>query len=193
MNTGPSRRRECAVYRANVLDRDEIGRIRSFARNLPSRQGTIHHNQVDLSIRHSIVRWLDPAEQGELAWLFDRVDGAMKDLNDLYFRLDVAWERPIRLQFTEYPPGCFYGSHADMHMEADSAHERKLSCSILLSEPAEHQGGDLIVNNKRLTPGKQSAPGTLIAFPSYVSHEVTPVTAGTRYSLVAWYMGPLWR
>ena len=28
-----------------------------------------------------------------------------------------------------------------------------------------------------------------IAFPSYVLHEVQPVTKGTRYSLVAWAAG----
>ena len=31
--------------------------------------------------------------------------------------------------------------------------------------------------------------GTLTAFPSYVLHEVTPLTKGTRYSLVAWIGG----
>ena len=31
--------------------------------------------------------------------------------------------------------------------------------------------------------------GTLIMFPSYVLHEVTPVTKGTRNSLVTWVTG----
>ena len=32
--------------------------------------------------------------------------------------------------------------------------------------------------------------GKLILFPSYVLHEVKPVTKGERYSLVAWITGP---
>ena len=32
--------------------------------------------------------------------------------------------------------------------------------------------------------------GTVIIFPSYTHHRVSPVTKGTRYSVVAWYGGP---
>ena len=35
--------------------------------------------------------------------------------------------------------------------------------------------------------------GTVIAFPSYQLHRVTPVTAGIRKSLVAWVLGPDFR
>ena len=35
--------------------------------------------------------------------------------------------------------------------------------------------------------------GTFIAFPSFVLHRVTPVTRGTRWSLVAWILGARWR
>ena len=31
--------------------------------------------------------------------------------------------------------------------------------------------------------------GYVAVFPSYVLHEVTPVTKGTRYSLVSWVTG----
>jgi predicted 2-oxoglutarate/Fe(II)-dependent dioxygenase YbiX len=31
--------------------------------------------------------------------------------------------------------------------------------------------------------------GTLIAFPSFMLHEVSPIKKGTRYSLVAWITG----
>ncbi len=35
--------------------------------------------------------------------------------------------------------------------------------------------------------------GAFIAFPSFLLHRVTPVTRGTRWSLVAWILGPRWR
>jgi predicted 2-oxoglutarate/Fe(II)-dependent dioxygenase YbiX len=31
------------------------------------------------------------------------------------------------------------------------------------------------------------APGTLVAFPSETTHEVTPITHGERLSIVSWY------
>ena len=31
--------------------------------------------------------------------------------------------------------------------------------------------------------------GTIVVFPSFVWHKVTPVKKGTRYSLVSWHLG----
>ena len=35
--------------------------------------------------------------------------------------------------------------------------------------------------------------GAFITFPSFMLHRVTPVTRGTRWSLVAWVLGTRWR
>ena len=35
--------------------------------------------------------------------------------------------------------------------------------------------------------------GTVIAFPSYVLHRVTPIESGTRKALVIWVAGPEFR
>jgi PKHD-type hydroxylase len=32
--------------------------------------------------------------------------------------------------------------------------------------------------------------GQVIVFPSHMEHRVAPVTKGTRYSLVCWFLGP---
>ena len=32
--------------------------------------------------------------------------------------------------------------------------------------------------------------GSIIIFPSYMEHRIKPVTKGTRYSLVIWFLGP---
>ena len=32
--------------------------------------------------------------------------------------------------------------------------------------------------------------GTIIVFPSILLHTITPITQGTRYSLVQWFSGP---
>ena len=52
--------------------------------------------------------------------------------------------------------------------------------------------GDELPKGLVHSPGKKRgvAPaGTLIVFPSYLHHRVTPVTKGTRYSLVIWCLG----
>ena len=85
--------------------------------------------------------------------------------------------------------------HYDWHIDTDvpeNGVQRKLSISILLSDPSEFEGGELqfkgIEDQKILT--KQ---GSIVVFPSFVEHRVTPVTAGVRYSAVAWASGPSFR
>jgi PKHD-type hydroxylase len=67
---------------------------------------------------------------------------------------------------------------------------RKLSFSLILSNPNEYIGGDF-----EILIGKKSSPiiqtrGRVIAFPSFVMHRVTPLTSGVRKSIVFWALGP---
>jgi PKHD-type hydroxylase len=85
--------------------------------------------------------------------------------------------------------------HYDWHMDAGTPQngvQRKLSISILLSDPSEFEGGELqfkgIEDQKILT--KQ---GSIVVFPSFIEHKVTPVTKGVRYSAVTWVSGPSFR
>lgn len=72
---------------------------------------------------------------------------------------------------------------------------RKLSVTISLSDPADYTGGNLKFDlgphrEKRYHTCKEIRPqGSIIVFPSHLYHQVTPVTRGTRYSLVAWNLG----
>jgi len=73
---------------------------------------------------------------------------------------------------------------------------RKLSITINLNEPGEYEGGNLKFDfgphagRKRFHECVEIRPqGSIIVFPSYVYHQVTPVTKGTRYSMVLWSLG----
>jgi PKHD-type hydroxylase len=72
---------------------------------------------------------------------------------------------------------------------------RKLSVTISLSDPATYEGGNLKFDlgphrGDRYHECAEIRPrGSIIVFPSHVYHQVTPVTKGTRYSLVAWNLG----
>lgn len=72
---------------------------------------------------------------------------------------------------------------------------RKLSVTISLNRPEEYKGGNLRFDfgphaDKRYHTCKEIRPqGSVIVFPSHIHHQVTPVTEGTRYSLVAWNLG----
>ena len=71
---------------------------------------------------------------------------------------------------------------------------RKVSASIQLSNPNDYEGCALQIRDKRdsmfALPRTQ---GSVLVFPSYAQHVVTPLTSGTRYAMVGWFYGPLWR
>jgi PKHD-type hydroxylase len=69
-----------------------------------------------------------------------------------------------------------------------------LSISVQLSDPSEYEGGDLqfsLYGDRTVIAEKEQ--GTMVIFPSYMRHRVTPVTRGTRRSLVTWITGPPFR
>jgi PKHD-type hydroxylase len=82
----------------------------------------------------------------------------------------------------------YYDWHVDSSQPQNGI-QRKLSISMLLSDPSEFEGGELqfkgIEDRKILT--KQ---GSIVVFPSFIEHRVTPVTKGVRYSAVTWVIGP---
>lgn len=77
---------------------------------------------------------------------------------------------------------------------------RKLSMTINLNKPGEYDGGNLKFDfgphaqRNRFHECTEIRPqGSIIVFPSYTYHQVTPVTRGTRYSLVLWSLGQPFR
>jgi len=73
---------------------------------------------------------------------------------------------------------------------------RKLSMTINLNEPGEYDGGNLKFDFGPHAAGKRfhecveiRPQGSIIVFPSFTYHQVTPITRGTRYSLVLWSLG----
>ena len=110
--------------------------------------------------------------------------------NNEVWRLDLTGfnmfsDRPNILRYKAEEKG-----HYDWHFDYGSAFSnRKMSFSIQLSDPSEYDGGMLEIVG--MPPNEETRKkGTIIMFPSYVRHRVTPVTRGTRYCIVGWVHGP---
>lgn len=93
------------------------------------------------------------------------------------------------VQIARYAKGGHYDWHIDSTKPSPERLQRKLSVSILLSDPETYTGGDLVLDRTAtLRPTKKQ--GSIIVFPSCVYHKVEPVTRGERYSAVSWMSGP---
>jgi PKHD-type hydroxylase len=74
---------------------------------------------------------------------------------------------------------------------------RKLSATISLVDGDTYEGGDLEFDLRNSSDGSAvirksditRKKGSIIVFPSFLYHRVTPVFKGTRYSLVVWCSG----
>jgi PKHD-type hydroxylase len=140
-------------------------------------------------LRITRVAWIERGPQTE--WLFSRVEQAVLELNSRYYKYEL-YGLIESFQYTVYEAA--EGGHYDWHCDTGKTTEpRKISLTLQLSEPSTYEGGDLILEAGEGPFRTLKTRGTLVAFPSYVMHRVTPVTAGTRKSLVVWVSGPEFR
>jgi PKHD-type hydroxylase len=123
------------------------------------------------------------------------------------------------LQISTYESGQYYDWHVDGFVDTASARKivasksvtgtdqavdpslagtiRKLSLVVQLSDPSEYDGGDFMIQCPAhdreaidLSVDKFKPKGSIIVFPSFVRHKVTPVTRGKRHSMTTWFGGP---
>lgn len=148
---------------------------------------TLNNFTADKSIRNSSISWLNSSDKDN-EWLFRRLTDIIIIINKNYFKFDInAIEN---LQYSIYREGGFYDAHVDLMKAATAMGNRKISFSIMLTDPEEYSGGELLLRDSSTPIKTVNKKGTIIFFPSYLLHEVTPVTKGTRKALVGWVMGP---
>jgi PKHD-type hydroxylase len=173
----------------NVFTPEECKKIIEVGNNLPFTQGTVGDTATFAdSIRRCSVSWIYPT--AENAWMFRIMTDSVQAANSTYFNFHLSGFQE-GFQFTKYEAtGEKYLPHIDKMM---GNRIRKLSVSVQLTDSTEYEGGDFIPHLSSKTETAPKEQGMGIFFPSYVLHEVTPVTKGTRYSLVAWVTGDNFR
>jgi len=178
------------AYWDNAFTKDEckfiIG-VGSFQKQQKSVVNAAADSSVykeNLDIRDSEVSWLYPNQ--DTAWVFKRLTDILVELNSRYFKFDI-FGATEGFQFTKYvAPTGHYGKHIYCGFNSTV---RKLSFTLQLSDPDDYEGGDLCLYTDDKPTIANRKQGFVTVFPSYVLHEVTPVTKGTRYSLVSWITG----
>lgn len=138
-------------------------------------------------IRITNVAWIEQGPQ--TAWLHHRLEEIVLRINAEFFRYEL-FGLAESFQYTVYDGS--EGSHFDWHKDHgnDYAEPRKISLSLQLSDEDAYQGCDLELHADGHVQSAPRGRGTLIAFPSYVLHRVTPIRSGIRKSLVVWAAGP---
>jgi len=141
-------------------------------------------------LRITRIGWMERNPDTE--WLHAKLEEAVLQINAEFYSFDL-YGLTEALQYTIYDGA--EGGHYNWHVDLGGAdvEPRKISMSLQLSDPAGYQGCDLVLQAGNGPYVAERARGTLIAFPSYVLHRVTPIESGLRKSLVVWFAGPAFR
>lgn len=171
----------------NLFSPEECNEIIKLGKTYKQNYGITESDNA-LKYRNSRIAWMSIDEK--TAYLYKKIHEATVAANTL-FEYDLSYIEDI--QFTEYKEGEFYGVHKDMGFS--DSFSRKLSFVMQLTDPTEYEGGELIlydtnIKDPFIVPKEK---GTIVMFPSYILHEVKPITKGIRNSLVTWIHGPRFR
>jgi|694.fasta_scaffold137274_2 PKHD-type hydroxylase len=144
---------------------------------------------TDDDYRVSDITWINPTV--DFNWMYNRLANITIDLNERFFGFDL-WGFGEALQFTRYQaPSGKYDSHIDCFSIGGAI--RKLSFVLQLSDSSDYEGGDLELIYEKIPEKLPRKRGTLLVFPSFTLHRVTPITKGSRHSLVGWVTGPAFK
>jgi len=177
-----------------------------------SKVGSSIGGEVDKKIRNSQNSWI-PTQH----WINGLIMHYVNIANKTNFLYDLTGIDSETVQYTVYNEGCYYNWHTDQDVdtwyqplaknnnESDEVltHDflqknteviRKLSFSLLLSDPDEYEGGNFqMMNGLRKSYILPRQRGVLAVFDSRTPHRVQKVTKGTRKSIVGWCVGPRWK
>lgn len=183
---------------------DEIVRYGQEQEKMMARTG----NQDAPDLTDEEIKNIQRKRKSDVVWMSDRwiyseIQPYIHEANSMA-EWNFDWDYSEACQFTEYKVGQFYDWHCDSYHEPYNLPDepnrdkkiRKLSMTLSLTDPSNYEGGDLEFDFRNTDEGSQPRiceeireKGSLVVFPSFVWHRVTPVTKGTRHSLVCWNLG----
>lgn len=175
----------------DAFSESEVSNIKQIGDGLASDVAGVENNELIEDLRKSKVGWI--ALNNNTNFIYDKLAYVSRQLNGQFFDFDL-YGFVEDFQYTVYNGSG--NDHYTWHMDKGNLNSspRKLSLVMQLSDPSEYEGGDLelwLGGDAPITIEKKK--GMIVAFPSFILHRVTPVTRGTRKSLVVWVTGNKFR
>jgi predicted 2-oxoglutarate/Fe(II)-dependent dioxygenase YbiX len=173
----------------NIIPHELCDRILQEYANVPEWDETIVRGGLDKNIRNADTILISHDH------VIAKNQGVRKQLDDDLFQCANLAIRQYNEKFKEafidqdsgyqllrYISGQFYTQHTDSFKDAP----RSVSCSFALND--DYEGGEFGFFSRYVTI--KANKGAAIMFPSnfMYPHEILPVTKGTRYSIITWFI-----
>ena len=176
-------------YDQNTIDTEQ------FKNNEHLRWLYVTCNESESPSRYGITKYIP-----ELKPYDDLIIQKCLTENKHIWNLDIS--SVITTKYLVYDVGKYSDWHLDGGFGVDAPNMpdnivwRKLSASVALTDD-DYSGGEfeMIVSahphasHIKIKPSR----GSILLYPPFTSHSISPVTRGTRKTLVYWFCGPRWR
>ena len=164
----------------NVLTSQELASVREFLSQAPFEDGkatadaSIRERKANQQLKRNGAVSVDPIIQRAF----------------IRHSLFQAWAMPMRMSiplFNRYGEGMFYRQHVDSPFGSTNPPMRcDISVTLFLSEPAEYDGGELVIETHTGPTAVKLAAGSAFAYLTTALHAVNKITRGERLAAVNW-------
>ena len=166
----------------NVFTKEECNEIINYSNNYIEN----HTSNIEINMK---MCYLLPDKKNN--FIYDRIRKLVIETNMNIWNYNLYdFGEPIK--FLEYNEK--YNSQLKVHNDIGTVRGwesfRKLTIIVQLTDENTYEDCNLMIQNcdKLVTTNKNQ--GSIIIFPSFMMHQVTPITKGIRNSLVLWAYGP---
>lgn len=90
--------------------------------------------------------------------------------------------------FNRYDAGMAFDTHVDnaIRFAGPVRYRTDVSCTLFLTDPADYDGGELVVEDAYGEHAVKLPAGDMILYPASSLHRVAPITRGSRWSSFFW-------
>jgi PKHD-type hydroxylase len=165
-----------------VLDRHQLEAATALIRGGRFADGTRSAGLAARRVKHNEELALDAARMSELNNL---VMGSL--VRHPVYRSAAMSLKVAAPYYAHYTAGMSYGEHVDDPIMGQGELQRSdLSVTIFLSDPADYEGGELVIQTAFGEQRVKLAAGDAVLYPSSSVHRVAEVTRGERLVAVSW-------
>ena len=181
----------------NVFDDEEIDRVRFYEKILDFHPAEIlgDVNSDEGQINESRVCEISSMPQDEnTQWLWNKIAQLTAKANYDLFMYDIEFLEDLNYVVYIGDDNGKYIQHRDTSLFGYRKYDRKISGIMMLSEPEEYSGGELLIDVQGGAPKEKwidvkLKKGDVVFFDSNFIHCVEPVTSGNRQVIVFWAHG----
>jgi PKHD-type hydroxylase len=163
----------------DVLDVDQIKLLRAKLTTVKFVDGAQTAGVVAKRVKNNLQADMASPEYAQLnSWILPIVG------NNKLFESACLPMKFTRVRFSRYRDNMTYGAHIDEPMMGEIRSD--VSFTLFLADPADYDGGELIMHEPGGDRAFKLKPGQMVAYPSSTLHRVAPVTRGERLAAFGW-------